>query len=60
VARRTIAKALKGRGKYIPGVVNRIFSVLGGLVPRAVITRLLYSRWSQAREGRPVGEQVVG
>jgi short-subunit dehydrogenase len=34
VARVTITKALKGRRTYIPGAVNRIFSVLGRLVPR--------------------------
>ncbi len=60
VARRTIDKALLGKRRYVPGTVNRIFSVLGGLVPRSVVTKLLYSRWSRAREGRPAGEQVVG
>jgi short-subunit dehydrogenase len=51
VARRTITKALKGRKIYIPGVVNRIFSILGRLVPRNLLARLLYLRWRQAREG---------
>ena len=50
VARRTIAKALQGRRVYIPGMVNRLFSVLGRLVPRRALTRLLYARWRQARE----------
>ncbi len=51
VARRTIAKALRGRRVYIPGTVNRLFSILGRLVPRAALTKLLYSRWHKAREG---------
>ena len=50
VARRTISKALRGRRVYIPGMVNRLFSILGRLVPRAALTRLLYSRWLKARE----------
>ncbi len=51
VARRTINRALKGNRVYIPGVVNHTFSILGRLVPRALLTKLLYSRWHQAREG---------
>ncbi len=50
VARRTIAKALRGRRVYIPGMVNRLFSILGRLVPRTTLTRLLYLRWLKARE----------
>ncbi len=51
VARRTIAKALSGKRVYIPGMVNRLFSIVGKLVPRSALTKLLYSRWRQAREG---------
>ncbi len=54
VARRTIAKALRGKHVYIPGAVNRLFSILGRLIPRPVLTKLLYSRWRQAREGHAV------
>jgi uncharacterized protein len=50
VARRSIARALRGKRVYIPGMVNRIFSILGRFVPRAALTRLIYSRWRQARE----------
>ena len=51
VARRTINRALLGKRVYIPGVVNHTFSILGRLVPKTLLTKLLYSRWHQAREG---------
>lgn len=51
VARRSIAKALRGKRIYIPGITNRLFSILGRLIPRAALARLLYSRWRQARDG---------
>lgn len=54
VARRTIARALRGKRIYIPGTVNRIFSIVGRLVPRTTLTKLLYSRWRQAREGHAI------
>jgi short-subunit dehydrogenase len=54
VARRTIARALRGKRIYIPGMVNRVFSILGRLVPRTTLTKLLYSRWRHAREGHAV------
>ena len=60
VARRTIARALRGKRLYIPGLLNRTFSVCSALVPRQSIARLLYARWSQARAGRPAGERLVG
>lgn len=60
VARRTIDRALRGKRLYIPGVVNRVFSLCGSLVPRELMARMLYLRWSQAREGRPAGEKLVG
>lgn len=60
VARRTTDLALRGRRLYIPGFVNRAFSLLGSLVPREALARFLYLRWSQARQGRPAGEKLVG
>jgi uncharacterized protein len=54
VARRTIGRALRGKRIYIPGMVNRIFSILGRIVPRITLTKLLYSRWLKAREGHAV------
>ncbi len=51
VARRTISRSLRGKRVYIPGVINHTFSILGRLVPKSMLTKLLYSRWHQAREG---------
>ncbi len=51
VARRTINRSLRGKRVYIPGIINHIFSILGRLVPKSMLTKLLYSRWHQAREG---------
>lgn len=60
VARKTLDRALRGKRLYIPGFVNRVFSVFGSLIPRELMARLLYLRWSQARAGRPAGEKLVG
>ncbi len=50
VAHRTVSRVLAGRKMYIPGLVNRTFSMLGGIVPRTLIARLLYNRWLSAQE----------
>ena len=50
VARKTIESVLKGRRVYIPGALNRVFSVLGQIVPRVFISRLLYRRWNSAQQ----------
>lgn len=49
VARRTLTKALKGKSVYIPGMVNRVFSIIGRLVPRRALTKILYARWQDTR-----------
>lgn len=49
VTRKTISYALSGRSIYIPGLLNRSFTLLVPLIPRRTIARLLYSRWSRAQ-----------
>jgi short-subunit dehydrogenase len=49
VARNTIARALKGKKLYIPGAVNRVFSLLGRIPPRSLVAKLLYNRWVKAQ-----------
>jgi len=49
VASNTISRALKGRKIYIPGVINRIFSILGKITPRSLVARMLYIRWNRAQ-----------
>ena len=50
VAHQTIARALHGRKLYVPGIVNRTFSVLGKLVPARIVAKLLYGRWIKAQK----------
>ncbi len=49
VARRTISRVLSGRRVYIPGALNRVFSIAGRLVPATWIAKLLYGRWNTAQ-----------
>jgi len=50
VAHRTISRVLRGRRTYYPGVVNRVFSILGQMLPRTLIAKLLYNRWHTAQK----------
>jgi short-subunit dehydrogenase len=52
VAADTLDAALKGKAVHVPGVVNRVLLVLGGLVPPTLIARLIGWRWGAARRGR--------
>ncbi len=58
VARRTITKALKGRRVYIPGTLNRAFSLAGRFVPAGLVAALLYGRWSRAQLKRPASDFI--
>lgn len=49
VTQRTISHALKGRSIYVPGLLNRSLVLLGALIPKKMIARLIYSRWSRAQ-----------
>lgn len=50
VARRTITRALRGRRTYIPGVLNRLFSLVGKVVPADFAVKILYHRWVKAQK----------
>jgi short-subunit dehydrogenase len=50
VARRTITRALAGRRVYIPGALNRTFSIVGRLVPGTWVAGLLHGRWVAAQK----------
>ena len=50
VAHKTISKAQRGRTLYIPGLLNRTFSIAGRVLPAGWIARLLYSRWSKSQK----------
>jgi len=50
VANRTLSRVQKGRKIYIPGMLNRTFSIFGKFIPTGVIAKLLYTRWSKAQK----------
>jgi short-subunit dehydrogenase len=49
VAYNTIERALRGKGIYIPGGLNRALSFLGNIIPRSWIAALVYWRWKKAQ-----------
>jgi hypothetical protein len=51
VAAETLEAALRGRAVYIPGALNRVLAVLGGLVPPAWVAHFIGRRWKAARGG---------
>ncbi len=60
VSRKVIDKALAGRAVYIPGKLNRFLAFLGKAAPRALVTSVVYNRFSGAQgkwldtgKGRP-------
>lgn len=61
VAAGTLDVALRGKAIYVPGVLNRLLRALGGVVPPALVARLVGRRWQAAREQRrqPAGEFLL-
>ncbi|HHU89720.1 MAG TPA: SDR family NAD(P)-dependent oxidoreductase [Clostridiaceae bacterium] len=49
VARKTINYALQGKSIYIPGLLNRILSFVGKILPRSWVATLIYFRWGKAQ-----------
>lgn len=50
VAQNTINRALKGKGIYVPGALNRTLSLLGRVVPRSWVAALIYRRWNKTQK----------
>ncbi len=50
VARRTLDRALKGKGVYVPGVFNRVLCALGKIVPAPWAASAIYRRWQAAQK----------
>jgi len=46
----TINYALKGRRIYIPGAINNVLKTLGTLLPKHIVSGLIYGRWAKTRE----------
>lgn len=59
VASVTIDHALKGRMICIPGILNRILRVLGGLFPQALVAYLIGLRWGAARRKNELSENAA-
>lgn len=54
VAAKTIDYALRGRAIYIPGVINQLLQLAGGLVPPISLAGLIGSRWRATHKKRMV------
>lgn len=52
VAHKSIAKVISGKSLYIPGFINCALRALGMFLPRKIIAKLLYKRWSDAHSKR--------
>ena len=52
VAHCTVSRVLRGRKLYIPGGLNRLFSIASKFIPAQTIATLLLKRWSKAQKKR--------
>jgi short-subunit dehydrogenase len=50
VVRRTVTRALRGRHIYVPGSLNRLFSIMARLLPATAVAELIYARWKRAQK----------
>lgn len=50
VASRTVHRVLRGKKIYVPGLVNRLFSIVGKLASPAMVAKLLHGRWARAQK----------
>jgi uncharacterized protein len=50
VAKKVIDKATRGKAVYIPGGLNRALVFLGKIVPRSLVTSIVYSRFTGAQK----------
>jgi short-subunit dehydrogenase len=50
VAARTLEHALNGHCIYIPGLINRMLRVIGGLTPPTLVAHLISRRWGDTHQ----------
>ena len=50
VARKTLDRALDGKGCYVPGAINRTLSMLGKIIPRSWVAAIVYWRWNRTQK----------
>jgi short-subunit dehydrogenase len=49
VARRTITKSLRGQRVYTPGIINHTLGMIGKIIPRAIVAKVIHTRWQKAQ-----------
>lgn len=49
VAHEAISRALSGRRVYVPGLLNRLLSAIGKIIPRPWVAAAIYWRWEKAQ-----------
>lgn len=49
ITRKTLDMALKGRFLYVPGILNKGLYGVSKLIPRGLMAKLIYLRWSGAQ-----------
>lgn len=50
VARKTLDRALSGKGVYVPGGLNQALSICGKIIPRSWIAAAVYQRWKNTQK----------
>jgi len=58
LARKTIAKALRGQRIYVPGAINSTLCVMGKLLPNALIAHLIRGKWQKANACQGLGVAI--
>jgi len=60
IASGTIERAIRGKAVYIPGFINRLLKVLGGIVPPSLVVRVVGSRWRSAhKKGKGSAQKIA-
>ncbi len=59
VAARTIDRALAGRTIYIPGVINQLLRILGGMFPPQLVAYAIDRRWRKSYQKAHGGGQAL-
>ena len=50
VTRKTLDRALNGKGLYVPGILNRALSILGKCIPRSAVAAIVHWRWNRTQK----------
>lgn len=50
VSRNTIDRALAGKSIYVPGILNRVLSFFGKIIPRSWVAAVVYWRWKKVQD----------